>query len=128
MKPFVVLLLLAAPVLAAAQEVVVDEENQFPQQMSAKDLQRSCASSSLSSTGRQLRRYCTGFISGVEEGVRTLQNQHMLETSICLPEKVSGRALTSTSLKYMTNHPEQLAQPAAQVVIDALSQAYPCPR
>ena len=128
MNPFVVLVLLGAPLLVAAEEAAVDEENQFPQQMSARDLQRSCASSNLSGAGRQQRRYCTGFISGVEEGVRTLQNQHMLEMSICLPEKVSGRSLTSAFLKYASNHPKQLEQPASQVVIDALSQAYPCPR
>lgn len=113
--------------MVAAQEQAVEDETRFPQQMSAKDLQRTCASSSLSDTGRQRRRYCVGFISGVEEGVRVLHKQHMLEMSICLPEKVSGRTLTNVFLKHTTDNPGQLERPAAQVVIDALSQTYPCP-
>ena len=125
-KPIVILTLLGTPPLATAQEIPVDEPY-FPQQMSAQHLQRTCASSSLSDTGRQRRRYCVGFISGVEEGVRVLHQQHRLELSICLPEKVSGRALTNVFLRHTTDNPGQLEKPAAQVVIDALSQTYPCP-
>ena len=126
-KPIYLTILLGFPLSVAAQELVVEDETRFPQQMSAKDLQRACASSSLSDTGRQRRRYCVGFISGVEEGVRVLHKQHMLEMSICLPEKVSGRTLTNVFLKHTTDNPGQLERPAAQVVIDALSQTYPCP-
>jgi len=127
-KHLFTLVLLGSPVMLAAQEEAVEEETGFPQQMSAQDLQRTCASSSLSDAGRQRRRYCVGFISGVEEGVRVLHRQHMLEMSICLPEKISGRDLTNVSLKHTTDNPGQLGKPAAQVVIDALSQTYPCPR
>lgn len=114
--------------MVAAQEEAVEEETRFPQQISAQVLQQTCASSSLSDAGRQRRRYCVGFISGVEEGVRVLHKQHMLEMSICLPDKISGRALTNVFLKHTTDNPGQLGKPAAQVVIDALSQTYPCPR
>jgi L-rhamnose isomerase len=125
-KRLFVLILLAIPLSVTAEETAVEEEFVFPQQMSALDLQRACASSSLSDAGRQRRRYCGGFISGVEEGVRVLHQQHMLEMSICLPEKVSGRALKNVFLKHTTDNPGQLEKPAAQVVIDALSQTYPC--
>ena len=127
-KPLIVLILLGNPLLALAQEVAVEEEAGFPQKMNAQDLQRTCAASSLSDTGRQRRRYCVGFISGVEEGVRVLHKQHMLEMSICLPDKVSGRTLTNVFLKHTTDNPDQLEKPAAQVVIDALSKNYPCTR
>lgn len=126
-KPLLVLILLGIPVSVTAQEEGdAEEEIRFPQQISARDLQSTCASSSLSNTGRQRRRYCIGFISGVEEGVRILHMQHMLELAICLPEKASGRALTNVFIKYTTDHPGQLEKPAAQVVIDALTRAYPC--
>lgn len=127
-KPLLVFILLGIPLLVTAGETAMEEETGFPQQMSAQDLQRACASSGLSDTGRQRRRYCVGFISGVEEGVRTLHKQHMLEMSICLPEKVSGRTLTNVFLKHTTDNPGQLEKSAAQVVIDALSQTYPCTR
>jgi hypothetical protein len=127
-KPLLILILLGVPLLSKAQEAPVDVETRFPQQMSAQDLQRACASSSLSDTGRQRRRYCVGFISGVEEGVRILHKQHMLEMSICLPEKASGRALTNVFLKHTIGNPEQLERPAAQVVVDALTKNYPCSR
>lgn len=126
-KPLLVLILFGLPVSVTAQEEGgAEEEIRFPQQLSARDLQSTCASSSLSNTGRQRRRYCIGFISGVEEGVRILHLQHMLELAICLPEKASGRTLTNVFLKHTTDHPGELEKPAAQVVIDALTKAYPC--
>jgi Rap1a immunity proteins len=125
-KRLFVLILLWLPLLVIAHEEVAEEEIRFPQQMSARDLQQACASSTLGNTGRQRRRYCAGFISGVEEGVRILHMQHMLEMSICLPEKASSRTLTNIFLKHTMDNPEQLGKPAAQIVIDALTQAYPC--
>ncbi len=121
-----ILVLTGIAMVAAAQETDLTEEAGFPQQMSAQDLQHTCGASGLSDTGRQRRRYCVGFISGVEEGVRILKQQHRLELSVCLPEQVSGRALTNVFLKHTADNPTQLKKPAAQAVIDALADKYPC--
>jgi hypothetical protein len=121
-------ILLLEPLLASAEAPALHEDNGSPQQLSAHDLQRACAASSLTETGRQRRRFCSGFISGVEEGVRILQMQHRMDKSVCLPPQVSTRALTNAFIDYTTRHPGQVGQPAAQLVIDALSQAYPCER
>ena len=69
--------------LASAGNIAAQEEGmepQFPQQQSAGDLLRACASSRLTSTGRERRRYCAGFVSGVEEAVRMLgSGEHFLQ-------------------------------------------------
>jgi hypothetical protein len=43
---------------------------EFPQQQTAHDLLTACASSSISNLGRCRRKYCAGFVSGVEEAIR----------------------------------------------------------
>lgn len=126
MKSLVAMILLAFPLLVLAQETAEEEESRFPQQLSASDLQRTCAASALSDVGRQRRRFCTGFISGVEEGVRILQLQHKMEPSICLPQRVSSRALNDVFLKYTANRQALLTRPAAEVVLEAFARAYPC--
>lgn len=128
MKPSVLFFGLLIPLSVLAEDPVPGDEPVFPQQMSAKDLRVACASSALTQVGQKRRRYCTGFISGVEEGVRVLQLQHRTEPSICLPESVSGRDLTEVFLRHAAAEPSRLGQPAASVVIDALANSYPCAR
>jgi len=114
------------PMLALAQEPVTQEQTQFPQQMSASRLLEACASSALTQTGRERRRYCAGFVSGVEEAVRILQEQHRLEASVCLPEGVSAKALSDVFIRYSANRQQHMDKPAAGIVLEALMDAWPC--
>lgn len=116
------LLLAAAP--AAAQEKPM--EPQFPQQQSARDLLVACASSRLTSTGRERRRYCAGFVSGVEEAERVLHPGGAAARQFCTPSNVSASALADAFVRYGAEHDDELGRPAAQVVLQALKQAYPC--
>ena len=69
-KPFALLLVVAGPTALIAEDRETDMEARYPQQMSARNLLVTCASSSVTRIGRERRRYCAGFVSGVEEGVR----------------------------------------------------------
>ena len=102
------------------------ETTPHPQQMSANDLLTACASSSLTDLGRRRREYCSGFVSGVEEGVRILQAQKNIEASVCAPKDVSAQALADVYRRYAARHRQQLDRPAAAVVLEALSKAFPC--
>ena len=113
---------------ASASETPMDTENFFPQQMSAKDLMTTCASSSLTATGRARRRYCEGFVAGVEEGMRLFQLTHSINAvpGICVPEGITSRQLRDTFVKYAPSKGVDLKQPAAVVVINGLENTFTC--
>jgi len=112
----------------AAAEVPMDTEVFFPQQMSAKDLMMTCASSSLTANGRVRRRYCDGFVAGVEEGMRLFQLAHSIKATpaICVPIGTTSRQLTDTFITYASRKGVDLKQPAAAVVIKGLENAFIC--
>jgi hypothetical protein len=118
------LLLVAAP--AQAHEATATEP-EFPQQQSAGDLLRACASSRLTAAGRERRRYCAGFVSGVEEAVRLLGLGKAAGLRLCTPADVTAATLADAFVRYGASHETQLAEPAAGVVLYALAEAYPCP-
>jgi hypothetical protein len=118
------LFLLASSGNLAAQEE--EMEPQFPQQQSAGDQLRACASSRLTSTGRERRRYCAGFVSGVEEAIRLLGPAGQSGPRICTPPDVTASALAEAFVKYGATHKGELDDPAAAVVQHALASAYPC--
>ncbi|MEJ2323004.1 MAG: Rap1a/Tai family immunity protein [Gammaproteobacteria bacterium] len=101
-------------------------EPQFPQQQTARDLLRACASSRLTATGRERRRYCAGFVSGVEEAIRLLNLSGRSRFRLCTPEDVTAWALADAFVRYGASHEGELDDPAASVVHHALTLAYPC--
>jgi hypothetical protein len=46
---------------------------------------------------------------------------------LCLPEGVGQEQLIKVLVKYLDRHPEELHLPAAQLVYDATTEAFPCP-
>lgn len=100
----------------------------FPQQLTAHDLLTYCASSSLTELGRQRQRYCWGFISGVEETIRLTPHAsgQPVALKICVPKGVSSRNLAKAYIQYAGRRDTNLARPAAQIAIEALSNAYSC--
>ncbi len=121
-------LLLLAPVVAFAEQPAADADVVFPQRLSARDLLYTCNSSAITHVGRERRRYCAGFISGVEEAARLLQARHGNggRASTCLPVDVSSRRLADIYSRYASQHESILEQPAAEVALDALANAFPC--
>jgi hypothetical protein len=126
MKRFTGLVFSLLPVLAFAQQPVPQDQAQFPQQMSASRLLKYCASSALTQAGRERRRYCAGFTSGVEETLRILQQQHKLEASVCLPDDVRTKALTDAFIRYSADRQKHLEKPASAMVMEALTHTWPC--
>ena len=101
----------------------------FPQQLTASDLLTYCSSSSMTDLGRTRQRYCWGFVSGVEESIRLPLHTsgQTAASNICVPKGVSSRSMARSYSQYAGRKGTNLARPAVQVVIEALSNAYPCP-
>ena len=117
---------LLGPITSSAS--TEDVQPVFPQQMSAKNLMVLCASSALTAKGRLGRRYCDGFISGIEEGLRVynLQFPTQMPKSVCVPPGTSSRSMTEAFLKYASQKDVELDRPPAAVVMEALSKSFAC--
>lgn len=114
--------------LGATESTIDDQDEYFPQRLSASELLTACSSSSLTYTGRRRNRYCHGFVSGVEEGIR-LYGQHTEVKSLstfCVPPGLSSRQLANAYVKYATSDNADMSKPAAGVVVAALKRAFPC--
>ena len=111
---------------AQAQEPTADSDSYFPQRLTAKDLLYACASSAMTSLGRERRTYCSGFISGVEETIRIGERKRNVRSRICVPEKTTARNLANVYIKYASQQGDELVEPAAVLVKRALQDAFPC--
>jgi hypothetical protein len=121
-------LLLGGAAVVFAEQQPIDPDVVFPQRLSARDLLYACNSSAITHVGRERRRYCAGFISGVEEAARLLQARHGTGggARICLPVDVSSRRLADLYSKYAAQNESLLERPAAELALDALANAFPC--
>ena len=117
-------LLLSSPGAASNN----DAEAVFPQQMNARQLMTFCASSALTARGRTQRRYCDGFVSGVEEGLRLYEFSFPVapRVSVCMPAGTSSRELSQAFIQYSTSMDVDLEKPAAAVVLEALKKKFAC--
>jgi len=124
---FLVFLWLIAPPILSAEESVASDTI-FPQKLTAGQLQVSCAASAMSATGRQRQRYCEGFLSGIEEGVRVLGLISRLETapSLCVPADVSARKMRSAFVKTSALMKPSKDKPAAMFAMEVLEKSFPC--
>jgi hypothetical protein len=107
---------------------ISDVESVFPQQINARQLMTFCASSNLTTRGRTQRRYCDGFVSGVEEGLRLYEFMFPVAppVSVCVPVGTSSRELSQAFVQYATSVDVDLEKPAAAVVLEALKKNFAC--
>lgn len=105
-----------------------DVEAVFPQQLDARQLMTFCASSNLTAKGRIRRRYCDGFVSGIEEGMRlyNFTSSARLGLAACVPPGTSSRTLSQAFIQHATSKGVNLEQPAAAIVLEALQRKFPC--
>ena len=128
-SPFSPLLGLFLGATAVAEAGVDDAQIFFPQQLTAQQLLTHCASSSMTDRGRQQQRYCSGFISGVEEALRlsVSGSTATVAVRICIPDQEPARSMADAYIRYAGRRTTELTKPAALVVVEALETYYPCP-
>lgn len=100
----------------------------FPQELTAKELLLRCSASKLTFKGRLRQKYCSGFISGVEESVRLMSslNKKTGVQTICLPQGKSAALYTDIYIQYALRKTTDLSKPSAMVVIEAFEESFPC--
>lgn len=111
---------------ANAQGETIQKVSEFPQQQTARDLLTACASSSISNLGRARRKYCAGFVSGVEEAIRFKSQLLETESRICPKTEITSQQLADAFIRYANANTKQLDKPAVEIVFEAFKQAYPC--
>ena len=127
MRYTMLLPLLLAPCLATGGQP--DENGSyFPQKLTAQDLLYACASSSLTSQGRERQRYCTGFISGVEETLRYFGSGEPAAAALCFPRSMTARNYGDVFINFASRKGTDTGRPAVEVVREAFMAAFPCDR
>lgn len=111
-----------------AMEPDEKEDSYFPQRLLANELLVACTSSSLTGLGRSKQRFCQGFISGVEEGVRLYvhQSEAIASSGFCVPSKTTSKQLANAYIRYASRNQPDLNRPASLVVVEALKNEFPC--
>ena len=126
-RALLLLLTISAATGAPAAEQPAAAETVFPQQLSAQDLLYRCNASALTGVGRERRRYCAGFISGIEEAARLLQGgSDAVGRDICMPAGTSAGQLAGAYSRFAGQNPTLLEMPAAEIALRALRRAFPC--
>jgi hypothetical protein len=100
----------------------------FPQQINAKERTVFYASNSPTEKGHVRRRYCEGFISGVEEGLLVCRLNHPSQTSelVRVPTGTSSQQMSEVFIRYASRKDVALEKPAAAAAIEALIDAFAC--
>jgi hypothetical protein len=80
--------------------------------MSGNDLLAVCQSG-----GGEAWGYCIGYVTGITE----------TSSSICVPPETIRAQGRDIVLQYLKNHPETRQLKAADLVLNALKAAWPCP-
>jgi hypothetical protein len=129
MRQFVLLaVVVSLAAVHAAEHDDTEPDAYFPQQLTARELLKACASSSLTRTGRERQRYCHGFVSGVEEGLRLAQDRGFSDgaVALCVPAGRTAREFARAYMRFAAGQGVDLEMAAARVVVLALQDAYPC--
>jgi len=110
-----------------AKNVFASEDTIFPQQVTAKELLKYCASSFLTPTGRTRREFCYGFVSGVEETERFLNGDlSSKQPFICLPKGNTAYEYAKVFIQHANKKKTDLNRPAVIVVMEALEENFRC--
>lgn len=90
-------------------------------------LLRDCEESLRASGDFARARYCSGVVEGTARTLAFLAGENALTGwQVCMPESASGDQLVQVVLQYLSERPQELHLPDAQLVAAALAAAYPC--
>lgn len=71
--------------------------------------------------------WCTGYISGITDGLRIAPELLGQRPFFCMPQKgVSNDQIIRVIVKYLRENPEQLHQSGRSSALVALTKAFPC--
>lgn len=127
-RALLALLLLYTASGLQAEEPPTATETVFPEQLGAQDLLSRCNASALTGLGRERRRYCAGFLSGIEEAVHLLQAAgDAASRAVCMPAGTSDSQLAGIYSRFAGQNPSLMELPAAEVALRALQNTFPCP-
>ena len=70
--------------------------------------------------------YCSGYIIGVFDAAVTLARWEGFAEYICPPEGVTSGQLQKVVVKHLNEHPEKLHFAADSLVLNVLTEAFPC--
>lgn len=80
-----------------------------------------------SSEDKMAKYGCVEYIEGIVDGWM-FSNANRPSEQICIPQEVIGSQLVKVVLKFGNDHPELLHLRSSEVVVFALSAAFPCPK
>lgn len=69
---------------------------------------------------------CTFFIVGALDAINLTQGNHPVKREICQPVSLTIGQVRQTVEKYMSDHHERLHFPAAALVHESMTTAFPC--
>jgi hypothetical protein len=69
---------------------------------------------------------CLGYVTGIADAM-TSNNLKVNDFKICLPQRSSNFQSRDVAVKFLRDHPEWRHFPAADLVSQALKDAFPCP-
>lgn len=71
---------------------------------------------------------CHSYLAGVVDATLLLQRQGGARQLLCFPDGVAGAQLTDLVTQYLRAAPERRHLPAASLVHEAITRAFPCGR
>ena len=90
-------------------------------------LLRDCEESLRASGDFARAQYCSGVVEGTARTLAFLARENALTAmQVCVPEDASGDQLVQVVLQYLSERPQELHLPDAELVAAALAAAYPC--
>lgn len=76
--------------------------------------------------GEEGRALQTAYIAGVLDSERIVTSVAKFQSPICLPGGVPTAHLSLVVNEWLTKHPDRLDQQAANLVLTAVKEAFPC--
>jgi hypothetical protein len=65
---------------------------------------------------------CSGYVLGYVDGLLTHSDL------VCLPDGITYEQILAVTLKHLKENPAQLHRPSGDLVMEALREAWPCPK
>ena len=66
--------------------------------------------------------YCQGYVYGLADGLK------YYGAPTCYPDGITYEQILAVTLKHLKENPAQLHRPSGDLVMEALQEAWPCPK